>query len=200
MNISSEYARHNLQNTWNSRGRKTKVWILWSFLEGGTKYPWKESYTDKVWSRDWRNDHPETAPPGNQSHKQPPNPDTMADANKSLLTGAWYSGLLRSSASAWQIQKWMLTIIHWTEHKVPNEGARESNQGVEGVWSPIGGTSMWTNQHPQSSLELNHQSKKTRGGTCGSSCMCSRGWLSWSSMGRDALSPVKVLCPSIGGC
>jgi hypothetical protein len=25
---------------------------------------------------------------GNPSHKQPPNPDTMADANKSLLTGA----------------------------------------------------------------------------------------------------------------
>jgi hypothetical protein len=27
-------------------------------------------------------------PPGDPSHKQPPNPDTMADANKSLLTGA----------------------------------------------------------------------------------------------------------------
>jgi hypothetical protein len=25
---------------------------------------------------------------GNPSHKQPTNPDTMADANKSLLTGA----------------------------------------------------------------------------------------------------------------
>ena len=44
----------------------------------------------------------------------------MADANKSLLTG--YSYLLRGYASAWKIQKWMLTIIHWTEHKVPNEG------------------------------------------------------------------------------
>ena len=41
-----------------------------------------------------------------------------------LLTGAWYSCLLRDSASAWQIQKWMLIVIHWTEHKVPNEGAR----------------------------------------------------------------------------
>ena len=27
---------------WNSRRRKTTVWILWSFLEGGTNYPWKE--------------------------------------------------------------------------------------------------------------------------------------------------------------
>jgi hypothetical protein len=39
-----------------------------------------------------------------------------------LLTRAWYSCLLRGSASAWQIQKWMPTAIHWTEHMVPNEG------------------------------------------------------------------------------
>jgi hypothetical protein len=56
---------------------------------------------------------------GTSSHKQPPNPDTMADTNSSLLTGAWYNCLLRAFASAWQIQKWMLTIILWTEHKVP---------------------------------------------------------------------------------
>jgi hypothetical protein len=30
----------------------------------------------------------ETAPLGDPSHKQPPNPDTMADANKRLLTGS----------------------------------------------------------------------------------------------------------------
>jgi hypothetical protein len=35
-----------------------------------------------------RNDHPETALLGDPSHKQPPNPDPMADANKGLLTGA----------------------------------------------------------------------------------------------------------------
>jgi hypothetical protein len=28
------------------------------------------------------------------------------DAIKDLLTGAWYSCLLRCSSSAWQIQKW----------------------------------------------------------------------------------------------
>jgi hypothetical protein len=32
------------------------------------------------------------------------------------------------------------------EHGVPNEGARESTQGSEGVCSPIGGTSIWTKQ------------------------------------------------------
>jgi hypothetical protein len=28
------------------------------------------------------------------------------------------------------------------------EGARESTQGIEGVWSPIGGISMWPKQYP----------------------------------------------------
>ena len=40
-----EYLRYNLQNTWNSRWRKTKVWILHSFLEWGTKYS-MEGVTD----------------------------------------------------------------------------------------------------------------------------------------------------------
>jgi hypothetical protein len=35
-----------------------------------------------------RNDHPETAPPGDPPHKQPPKSDTIVDANKSLMTGA----------------------------------------------------------------------------------------------------------------
>jgi hypothetical protein len=33
-----------------------------------------------------------------------------------------------------------------------------------------------------------------------SSCVCSRGWPSPSSMGGKALGPVKVLCPSIVEC
>jgi hypothetical protein len=56
------------------------------------------------------------------------------------------------------------------------------------------------NQYPQSSLGLNHQSKKTHGRTCVSSCICSRGWPIRSSMGGEALGPVKVLCPSIEEC
>jgi hypothetical protein len=35
-----------------------------------------------------KNDHAETALPGDPSHKQPTNPDTIVDTNKSLLTGA----------------------------------------------------------------------------------------------------------------
>jgi hypothetical protein len=33
-------------------------------------------------------DHPETAPPGDPSHRQPPKPIIIVDAKKSLLTGA----------------------------------------------------------------------------------------------------------------
>ena len=33
-----------------------------------------------------------------------------------------------------------------------------------------------------------------------SSCICSRGWPSWPSMGGEALGLVKILCPSIGEC
>jgi hypothetical protein len=53
---------------------------------------------------------------------------------------------------------------------------------------------------PQSSLGLNHQSKKTHARNYGSSCICSREWPSQSSMGGEALGPVKSLCPSLGEC
>ena len=46
------------------------------------------SYRDKVWSRNSRNDHPETDSLGDPSHIQSPNADTVVNANKSLLTGA----------------------------------------------------------------------------------------------------------------
>jgi hypothetical protein len=104
--------------------RRRKWCILWTFLEGVTKTLGR-SYKDKFQSREW-SDHPETAPPGDPSHIQLPNPDTIVDASKSLQTWAWYICLLRGSASAWQIQKWMLTAIHWRKHSVLNEGARES--------------------------------------------------------------------------
>jgi hypothetical protein len=54
---------------------------------------------------------------------------------------------------------------HWMEHRVPSEGARESNQGAKGVCNPIKETTIWTKQYPQRSLGLNHQSKKMHGGS-----------------------------------
>jgi hypothetical protein len=32
------------------------------------------------------------------------------------------------------------------DHRAPNGGARESNQGAKGICNPIGGTTIWTNQ------------------------------------------------------
>jgi hypothetical protein len=85
---------------------------------------------DIVWARNWIKGHPVTVPPGDPSHIHLPNRDTIVDANKCLLTGVWYSCLLRGSGCAWQIQMWMLTAIHWTEPRVPNGEARERTQGV----------------------------------------------------------------------
>jgi hypothetical protein len=56
-----------------------------------------------------------------------------------LLNGPWYSCLLWGYASAWQTQKWMLTVSYWMEHKYYG-GARESTQGAKGICNPIGGT------------------------------------------------------------
>jgi hypothetical protein len=71
-------------------------------------------------------------------------------------------------------------------------------KGAEGVRNPIGRTTISTNQTPRSSQGLNHQPKSTHGGTHGSSCICSRGWLCQASVGEEALGPVKARCPSVG--
>jgi hypothetical protein len=82
----------------------------------------------------------QNTPPGDPSHSQPPNPDTIAYARKILLKGPWYSCRMR--LCAWQIQKWMLTVIYIMEHKAPNGEARESIQVAEGVCNPIDGTTI----------------------------------------------------------
>ena len=189
---------YNSQNKWSSR-KEGQSMITLVLLRKGNRIP-MGGVRDRVSSRDWRKGHPETVPPWHPSHILPPNPDTTVDANKCLQTGAWYSYLLRGSASAWQIQRWMLLANHWTEHRVPNGGARERTQGAEGVCSPIGGTTIWTNQYPQSSQGLNHQPKSTHGGTYGSSCICSRGWPCSISLGGEALGLKKLRCPCVGEC
>jgi hypothetical protein len=75
-------------------------------------------------------DYPETTLPRDPSHNQPPNPDTNAYARNILLKGPCYSCLLWGYASAWQIQKWMLTVICRMEHRAPNGEASERTQGA----------------------------------------------------------------------
>ena len=62
------------------------MWVFQSFLEGRIKY--RKEYGDKVWSRDRRKGHPETAPPGDITHIQLANAASTVDAKKCLLTGA----------------------------------------------------------------------------------------------------------------
>ena len=126
--------------------------IFWlPFLELGTKHPWKELQRQSLELR------PKDGPSRDcctrdSSHNQPPNADTIAYASKILLKGSWYSCLIWGYASASQIQKWMLTsVIYRMEHRAPNGGPRESTQGAEEFCNPIGGTTIWTNQYPQSS-------------------------------------------------
>ena len=105
--------------------------------EGRSKYgysgpSWKgeqnthrRRYRDKVWSRVWGKDHPETTPPSDPSHIQLQNPDTIVDAHKCWLTRAEYCYHLGGSASTWQILRGTLSPSHWTEHRVPKGGPKE---------------------------------------------------------------------------
>jgi len=94
--------------------------------------------------------------PRDPSHMQTQNSDTMADAKKCMLTGAWYSCPLRDSARAWPIQMQILVVNNWTEHGDSNRGVRERTGEAEGVCNPIGRTTILTNQtpSPQSSQGL----------------------------------------------
>jgi hypothetical protein len=49
---SSEYSRYNLQTKRSSRRRKTKVWVLRSFLEREIQNAHRSKYGDKVHFRD----------------------------------------------------------------------------------------------------------------------------------------------------
>jgi hypothetical protein len=97
---------------------------------------------------------------------------------------SWYSCLLWGYAGAWQTQKWMLTVSYWMDHRAPNGWARESTQGAKGVWNPIGGTTLWTIQYPGAHV---------------SSCIRSRRWPSWPSLGRETPWSCKLYMPQYRG-
>ena len=139
-----------------------------------------------------------------------------------LLCELWGSKLQSSGFHAnnicWPISQATDIAVSWEPLPVPdkyrsgcsqprtelstrsNGGATERTEGAEGACSPIGGTTIWANQYPQSSQGLNHQPKSTHGRTHGSTWICSRGWLCWTSKGGEALGPEKAWCPSVGEC
>ena len=115
----SEYPRHNSQTTWRPRRRKAAVLEVFSIcLRRGI--PMGGDLDTKGGAEPYRD-----CSTWDSSHTHLPNPVTIVTANKGYLTGARYSCLLRGSASAWQRQKLMLTANQWTNHRVPNGGARE---------------------------------------------------------------------------
>jgi hypothetical protein len=42
----------------------------------------------------------------------------------------------------------MLTVNHWTEHRIPNGGVKERTEGAEGICNHIGRIIISTNQTP----------------------------------------------------
>jgi hypothetical protein len=93
--------------------------------------------------------YPETVPPGDLSQIQSPNSNTIEDAKKCLLKGAWYICLLNGLARALQIQSQILTANHCSECRVPNGRVRERKEGAEGVCNPIDKATISTNQTPR---------------------------------------------------
>jgi hypothetical protein len=46
----------------------------------------------------------------------------------------------------------MLTAIHWNKHGVLNGGVNKKTEGAEGIFNPIGRTTISTNQTPPPQL------------------------------------------------
>ena len=105
----------------------------------------KEIKGQRVEQKDSRKGHPENAPSGDPSHMQTPNPDTIANSKMCLLTGAWYSYLLRDFARSWQIWRQLLTANHLTEQRDLNGGVRgRSERGEEALSGINGRGSPWS--------------------------------------------------------
>jgi len=193
---SSDYPRYNPQTSWCSRRSTKKVQMLQS-LEGGTKI-FTGGNTETMFGEEteakviqqfiylW-------IPP---IYIQPPNPDNIAHAKKCMLTGALYCCLLRSSARAWQTQRWMLKANYWIENGIHSGGVRQWFGGAESFCQPIRRT-ISTIQNTQ---RINQHSKCTHGKTHVSSCVCSRRWPCWALMGGEDLGSAKAQCFSVGEC
>ena len=115
--------------------------------------PVKRKCRDKEWSRNWSKGNPETAPPTDLSHQLTPNPDTIADAKKNLLTGTRYSCPLRGSAITGPIQMCMYTANHCTECGELNGEVKARTVGAKGFCILIGRTTISTNQNPKAHRE-----------------------------------------------
>ena len=150
----------------------------------GNKIP-MEGVTETFWRWEKRKDHPETAPPGDASHRQPPNPDNIAYASKIFwqdtgiaisceampVPGKYRIGYSQSSIG------WYTRPLMWNLEKVPKE--------LKGS-----ATLKEDQQYELTSNPLNYVS----------SCICGRGWPSQPSKRGESLGLVKIIYPSTGEC
>ena len=149
-----------------------------------------------MWSRVKRKGHPETALPGDPSHMQLQNPDTIADAGNLLLIRGWYGWLLKVSSKISKIQRQMFTAKESPECAVLTEEVEKRLKEMRVLVAPrtelqcqIARTLL-----PPSSWELNHQPNNTHGGTYVSSHIWGRGCPCWTSVGGMALLPEGAQC------
>jgi hypothetical protein len=169
------------------------VWILQSFLEGGRKYPWEGDKETKCGAETegkviQRLPHLWIHPIYSHQTQTLLWLPTSACLQEPHIAVSW-EVLINTEMGA------LSQPLDWAQG--PKRGARERNQGTGGVCSPVGGTTIGSNQLPQSSQWQNHQPKISHGG---SSLICCRSWPCQTSKRGEALGLGKVLCPSTGEC
>jgi hypothetical protein len=160
----------------------------------GTKYPWKNLQRQSSEQRleEWPSrDCPTwgSSPYSHQTQTVLWMP-TSACWQKPVIAVSWEAPTVPDKYIGGCSQP-SIAMITGSPMKELEKGLKE----LKCVCSPIGGTTIWTNQYPQSSQGLNHQPKITHGGTHDSSCMCSSGWPSWSSVREEGLGPVRLYAP-----
>jgi hypothetical protein len=81
----------------------------------------------------------------------------------------------------------MLATNHWTEHRDSNGGVSKRTVGAEGVFNPIGRTTISTNQTSQSSQGVKHQPKVHIEGLIAPSAYVAEDGLIWHQWEERAL-------------
>ena len=113
---------------------------------------------DKLWSRDWRTGHPETALPGDSSYKQTPNPSTIMDNKKCILKGTCYDCPLRGPSKALHKQRQMPAANPRTGRGHILEELEGELEELKGFAAPRKNIFLAT-QTPEHSQGINNQSR-----------------------------------------
>jgi hypothetical protein len=126
-----------------------------------------KEWRDKEWRRDWRKGYPESDPPRDPTHLQTLNPDSIVDAKKCWLIGAWYSCHLRGSARAWP----RLSLQVWRCFERSDKENLDQDR-------PAGGASALTGPHCSAlAVAIQHQVRQSHWSHC-----CA---LIWELVGGD---------------